>query len=89
MFVYEPQGNMRRIAGGRKAYPWRPIGKDGRYRACTINGVTHYRHRLIFQWHHGYVPLMVDHRDGDTLNDKICNLRECTNALNQYNGPIK
>lgn len=88
-FVYEECGMLRRCAPELKPYPWRAIGRGGRYRGTTIGGVTYYLHRLIFQWHHGRVPRMVDHRDGDTLNNRIGNLRECTNAQNQFNSARK
>lgn len=91
LFDYEPSGVLRRRegTGGRKAYPWRAIGKEGRYRAATINGSTYYLHRLIYQWHHGSVPEMVDHRDGDPSNNRIENLRTCTNGQNQFNSKRK
>ena len=89
LFAYEDRGTLRRRTPGFKPYPWRAIGAGGRYRATTLGGVTYYLHRLVFQWHHGRVPEMVDHIDGDTLNNRIENLRECTNAQNQFNSRRK
>ena len=42
-------------------------------------------HRVIFLYHKGYFPKVVDHIDGNTLNNKIENLREATVQTNQYN----
>ena len=42
-------------------------------------------HKLIFAYHHGWIPPLVDHIDGDTTNNKIENLRAATVAENQYN----
>lgn len=88
MFVYEETGLLRRV-GGRKEYPWRPIGVNGRYLATTVSGVTYYLHRLVWQYHHGFVPTMIDHINGKFSDNRIENLRECTNAQNQYNSPRK
>lgn len=42
-------------------------------------------HRLIFLYHHGYLPEFVDHKDGNPLNNKIDNLREATHEGNMQN----
>ena len=28
-------------------------------------------HRLLFYWHHGYLPKLVDHKDTNSQNNKI------------------
>lgn len=49
-------------------------------------GLTKYLSpRLIFFWHNGYLPEMVDHQDGDELNDKIDNLRAASRSQNNSN----
>lgn len=92
LFVYERRGMLRRrnLTGRQKSfYPWRTIGRDRRYLAYThSDGVTYYLHRLIWLYHKGVMPFMIDHRKTELpLNNRIGNLRECTNAQNQYNGP--
>lgn len=48
--------------------------------------VSHFKlHRLIFLLHKGYLPIVVDHKDGDQTNNKIENLREGTHKNNSYN----
>lgn len=90
LFAYEPDtGLLRRVSGGRVSYPWRNIGADGRYQATTVNGVTIYLHRAVFLYHHGYLPEVVDHKDRNTRNCRIENLREATHAENQYNSRRK
>jgi hypothetical protein len=39
-------------------------------------------HNLIFMYHHGYVPNLIDHMDNNYLNNKIENLRELNTQLN-------
>lgn len=90
IFTYEPDtGLLRRHSGGRKPYPWRRTGKDGRYLVCTIGTKNIYLHRAVFLYHHGYLPEQVDHVDRDTTNNRVENLRAATNAENQYNGRRK
>lgn len=55
------------------------------YRQITINYKSHPTHRLIFLYHHGYVPEFLDHIDGNRLNNSISNLRVTTNRENQMN----
>ncbi len=41
--------------------------------------------RLIFLYHHGYMPAEVDHIDRDSANDKIENLRASDRSQNCQN----
>lgn len=42
-------------------------------------------HQLIYLYHHGHVPGMIDHVDGNKLNNNITNLRECNSSTNPLN----
>lgn len=42
-------------------------------------------HRLIYFYHKGYFPETVDHKDNDTSNNRIENLRGTTEAYNRFN----
>lgn len=67
---------------------------SGGYRQISINDKYYYAHRLVFLYHHGYLPEFLDHVDGDPTNNSIDNLREATirqNGMNRkksksYNG---
>ncbi len=45
-------------------------------------------HRVIFLWHHGYLPNLIDHKDRNTQNNKIENLREANKSQNSINSKI-
>lgn len=64
------------IAGGAAGYGYRQI---------TINGKKYFEHRLIFLYHHGYLPEFLDHIDGNRSNNNIGNLRESTHQENCRN----
>ena len=55
------------------------------YMKVKINGRTYSVHRIIFLYHHGYLPKMIDHADRNPLNNCIDNLREATSSQNQQN----
>lgn len=64
--------------------------RSGHRRRVTISvyGLSerHYASRLVWAWQHGRWPFgIVDHEDGDTLNDRIGNLRDVTDAANSQN----
>ena len=59
------------------------------YRITQINRKTYYEHQLVFLYHKGFIPKMIDHINGDKSDNRIENLRECTNAQNQYNSKRK
>lgn len=48
-------------------------------------------HRLIFLWHHGYLPnapLTIDHANRNKLDNRIENLREATQTQQNANKPV-
>ncbi len=55
------------------------------YLLARVQGQLHRVHRLVFLYHHGYMPIQVDHIDGNRINNKIENLREATSAQNNQN----
>jgi len=63
------------------------IGNHG-YKQVRINGKDYLIHRLIFMYFNGKFPKYVDHIDNDRLNNRIENLRECSNQQNSFNSKI-
>jgi len=68
---------------------WRPSKAGtidgGGYYQTGIRGKYFKNHRLIFLMHHGYLPALIDHIDGNKLNNRIENLREATRSQNCFN----
>ena len=48
-------------------------------------GKMYQAHRLIFAYHHSWLPDEVDHINGDRADNRIENLRAATKNLNQHN----
>lgn len=59
--------------------------KPSKYKQVQINKKMHLVHRLIFLYHHGYLPDCIDHIDNNQLNNSIENLREATKSQNAIN----
>lgn len=55
------------------------------YIVVRLQNKLYFLHRLIFLYHHGFLPKNVDHIDGNKQNNKIENLREATTQENQFN----
>jgi hypothetical protein len=61
-------------------------GKGIPYLSVMINGKTYLQHRLAWLYCFGYMPKdMVDHINGDTVDNRIRNLREASNSKNCKN----
>lgn len=75
--------NSRKNAG-EKAGHFNNAIKHPRH-VVMINFKNYGASRIIFLWHHGYLPINVDHKDRDTTNDRIENLRPATRGENQRN----
>ncbi|AKY04075.1 homing endonuclease [Pectobacterium phage POP15] len=59
------------------------------YLETAIKQKRYLVHRLVFLYHHGYMPEFVEHKDTDKLNNRILNLREATHEQNMQNVGIK
>lgn len=59
------------------------------YKIVGINKKTYRIHRLIYLMFYGYLPKILDHKDGNKFNNKIENLRKANNSQNQQNRIIQ
>ena len=65
------------------------VHKGKGYIHVKIKAKAFKAHRLVFLYHHGYLPECVDHIDGDKTNNKIENLRAATKEENCHNQKIR
>lgn len=60
--------------------------KNPGYLRIRIDGKPYYAHRLAWLYVYGAWPKdQIDHINGERTDNRICNLREATNAENQQN----
>jgi hypothetical protein len=91
LFDYHEDGYFVRLAD---VSTWFHAGDEVRgtahsngYLQASVDGTVYQFNRLVFQWHHGWCPDIVDHHpDRDRHNCRIGNLRPATfseSTLNQ------
>lgn len=78
-------GGKNSRAAGTKAGT--PLGKR-KYLRVSVDYKFYYVHRLIWLMHHGDLPDVIDHIDGDPSNNRIENLRAATFAGNMRNSKL-
>jgi hypothetical protein len=83
IFSYHPDGYL--IRNRRGIVVESKLTGDRRYARVSVKGKPYAVHRIIFLWHHGYLPKVTDHIDNDQLNNRIENLREVTHQQNALN----
>lgn len=90
-YLYEHNGNLywgvkpaRKIVVGSLAGT---INKYG-YSTITFKGVKFLSHRLVYLLYYGYIPELIDHINGDKLDNRILNLRVCNKQENSCNAKI-
>lgn len=61
--------------------------RDRKYRTIRMNKVRYLTHRIIWTMFNGAIPkdYEIDHKDGNTLNNNIDNLRCVTPSINRRN----
>lgn len=78
-----------KISTGRRNNPAGSIhklkGSALTYKIVTINNKKYFSHRLAWFLFYGEWPEIIDHIDGDGLNNKIENLRSVNNSDNRKN----
>lgn len=87
LFDYRDGGLFWRVTRGNNAKAGCRAGatmKTG-YRSIHISGRRFQEHRLVFLWHHGFMPTQIDHVNGDKSDNRVENLREADYSRNQMN----
>jgi hypothetical protein len=69
----------------------RPLGalESRGYRATQIFGRRYYVHQLVFIYHFGWLPKIIDHINQDKSDNRIENLRPSDNSSNGFNTKLR
>ena len=94
LFDYDPSGWLRwkespryGIEAGEVAGNYDP---HRGYYVLMVYGESYLLHRVIFLWHHGYMPEgITDHEDRCRVNNKIDNLRDISRTCNNRNCVVR
>lgn len=89
---YDPvSGNLYWKLGGQGRSVHKPIGtiEPNGYRRITVNFVKYMAHRVCwFLYHEQWPEGVIDHVNGNRLDNSLCNLRDTTpydNSINKTN----
>ena len=86
IFYYKDGILYNKFTRGPKSLKDQKVGDlNNGYLRTSINGNREKIHRIIYAMHHGYIPKIIDHINGNKLDNRIENLREVTIAQNNFN----
>ena len=94
LFAYHPEGYLiwrmplnKATKVGDKAGTLSPNDKG--YLRVKVRGYEDAIHRLVYLWHTGESPPIVDHIDHDRQNNRIENLRAAGTKENSWNAVLR
>ena len=58
------------------------------YRRIRFGKKQYLAHHIVWYLHHGYFPIMLDHKNNDKGDNRIENLREADYSSNKMNTPV-
>jgi HNH endonuclease len=70
---------------GRRAGTLR---RDG-YRQVRVDGKIYNEHTIIFLWAFGRIPKQIDHANRNQADNRLANIRECTQSQNNGNKVVQ
>ena len=79
LFTYKDGKLFNKVKRGRSGIIGSEVGNN-KANIVRINQVSHKVHRIIWEMHHGSIPIgmTVDHIDRDRSNNRLDNLRVCS-----------
>jgi hypothetical protein len=60
-----------------------------RYVSIGVDGVMYFAHRLAWAYVHGECPEHIDHVNGNGFDNRIENLRPCSQTTNNHNMKVR
>lgn len=88
LFEYSPKTGKftRKVRTSTNTHVGDIAGSNNKYSQIRINGRAYRANRLAWLYVHGSWPTgQIDHKDRDPTNDRITNLRDVTQSVNQHN----